>query len=110
MKKKFLLVSLFMSVLSSFGVRAETVRVPNTNTECVSGTSQNLATNASPAVLLDPTPYPVTKDSQWKYLDDGTSLDAENWTELAFDNTSWAEGKGSLGYGDPVNTVIAYDP
>lgn len=59
---------------------------------------------------LEPTPYPVAKDSRWKYLDNGTSLDAENWTEIAYDNTSWANGKGTLGYGDPVNTNISYGP
>ncbi len=59
---------------------------------------------------LEPTPYPVAKDSRWKYLDNGTSLDAENWTELAYDNAAWANGYGTLGYGDPVNTVISYGP
>ena len=59
---------------------------------------------------LEPTPYPVVKDSRWKYLDNGTSLDAENWTDLTYDNSSWANGQGTLGYGDPVNTVISFGP
>ncbi|WP_052671341.1 alkaline phosphatase PhoX [Aequorivita vladivostokensis] len=59
---------------------------------------------------LEPTPFPVAKDSRWKYLDNGTSLDGENWTELAYDNSSWANGHGTLGYGDPVNTLISFGP
>ncbi|WP_347372886.1 alkaline phosphatase PhoX [Aequorivita sp. Q41] len=59
---------------------------------------------------LEPTPYPVAKDSRWRFLDDGTSLDAVNWTELAYDNSAWANGHGTLGYGDPVNTNISFGP
>ncbi len=65
-----------------------------------------------PVVLppLNPTPYPVAKDSRWRYLDNGTSLDAVNWTELAYDNSTWKNGHGTLGYGDPVNTNISFGP
>lgn len=103
MKKKFLLFSLLLSVLAGFGVAAETLGVPIENSECNVSSAIELA-------ALDPTPYPVSKDSQWKYLDNGTSLDGENWTEIAYDNTSWANGKGTLGYGDPVNTLISFGP
>ncbi|HEX8270642.1 MAG TPA: alkaline phosphatase PhoX [Flavobacterium sp.] len=59
---------------------------------------------------LLPTPYPVSKDSQWKFLDNGTSLDATPWKELTAPNTTWAIGAAPLGYGDPSNTVISFGP
>jgi len=60
------------------------------------------------ALTLEPTSFPITKDSQWSYKDDGTSLDATNWKSLAYSNTSWATGYAPLGYGDSQNTQISY--
>ena len=54
--------------------------------------------------------YVVTKDAEWKYLDNGTSLDGTAWNTLAYDNQTWSEGFAPLGYGDPMNTVISYGP
>ena len=62
------------------------------------------------ALTLDPTSFPIAKDSQWSYKDDGTSLDATNWKSLAYSNTSWATGYAPLGYGDSQNTQISYGP
>lgn len=63
----------------------------------------------SPAILTA-TPYPLQKDSQWSFLDNGTDQGATGWNALAFDNTTWATGQGPFGYGDPVRTTISYGP
>lgn len=54
--------------------------------------------------------FPVSKDSGWYYLDNGTSLDAENWGETSYDVSAWATGYAPLGYGDPTKTIISYGP
>ncbi len=95
MKKKFLLVSLLMSVLTGFGVTAETLGVPNTNTECVDGTSENLALNGV---------FPIPARSEWKYNDTGVDLGTA-WKENAFDDATWTSGNGIFGYGDGVETT-----
>lgn len=59
---------------------------------------------------LGPTPYPVAKGSEWYYLDNGTSLDAVNWNEAAYDVTSWVSGFATLGYGDPMTTTVSFGP
>ncbi|HEX8561785.1 MAG TPA: alkaline phosphatase PhoX [Flavobacterium sp.] len=60
-----------------------------------------------PASLL-PTAYPLAKDSQWHFLDTGTSLDAQPWKEPAALNADWSIGTAPLGYGDPANTVVSF--
>lgn len=37
----------------------------------------------------------------WKYLDDGVSLDAEPWKTASYDDSKWICGPAPLGYGDP---------
>ena len=59
---------------------------------------------------LTPAIYPLPKDSEWSYLDNGTSLDAVEWKVTTYDNSTWTTGQGPLGYGDPTNTVISYGP
>ena len=54
--------------------------------------------------------YPVTKGSQWKYLDNGTSQDATDWNQVNGANTGWVAGTAPLGYGDPTATVISFGP
>lgn len=68
--------------------------------------SANLSAQINPALSS----YVVTKDSEWKYLDNGTSLDGTNWNTLAFDNQTWSQGIAPLGYGDPMNTVVSFGP
>jgi len=42
----------------------------------------------------------------WKYLE-GTSEPDSNWRRLAFNDTTWLQGQGGIGYGDgDDNTVI----
>ena len=53
--------------------------------------------------------FPLAKDQEWYYFDQGTSLDA-TWNTLAFDNLTWQRGLAPLGYGDTVNTTISFGP
>ncbi|HEX8577621.1 MAG TPA: alkaline phosphatase PhoX [Flavobacterium sp.] len=71
--------------------------------------SMSAQTNSGNRVLA-PTAYPLLKDSQWSYLDNGTSLDALPWSQLLFDNQNWQVGNAPLGYGDPMNTIVASGP
>lgn len=59
---------------------------------------------------LGPAAYPLTKETEWHYLDNGTSLDAVEWKGIEYKDTDWSIGKGPLGYGDPMNTIISYGP
>lgn len=52
--------------------------------------------------------YPLAKESDWNYLDNGTSLDAVAWKDTVFNDENWAFGQGPLGYGDPMNTTISF--
>lgn len=52
--------------------------------------------------------YPIAKDRQWYYLDQGISLDAEDWTLSSYNVLNWGQGYAPFGYGDPVNTTISY--
>ncbi|KOS04896.1 hypothetical protein AM493_01705 [Flavobacterium akiainvivens] len=56
---------------------------------------------------LEVTTYPIPKDNDWHYLDNGTSLDDVEWGVATY-TPGWLSGKAPLGYGDPVNTVISY--
>ena len=50
----------------------------------------------------------VTKNSEWKFLDDGSNQGTA-WRERGFVDTSWAVGKGQLGYGDgDEGTVVSF--
>ncbi len=42
----------------------------------------------------------ISRDSVWKYLDDGTKLDDVQWTTLDYDDIQWKSGPAELGYGD----------
>ncbi|WP_051197432.1 alkaline phosphatase PhoX [Flavobacterium soli] len=52
--------------------------------------------------------FPLTKGSEWSYLDNGTDQSATGWNQASFDNSSWAIGAAPLGYGDPMTTTISY--
>ena len=48
------------------------------------------------------------KESDWKYLDDGSDQGTA-WREPAFDDAGWKSGKGSFGYGNgDERTKISY--
>jgi len=50
----------------------------------------------------------VPKNSNWKYLDDGTDQGTA-WKGSGFDDSGWASGNAELGYGDgDETTVISY--
>lgn len=46
----------------------------------------------------------IPERSTWKYLDDGSNQDTE-WRAEDFDDTSWHEGRGQLGYGEGDETT-----
>ena len=44
--------------------------------------------------------FPINRNSQWKYTDQGESLDQENWKDVVYaKDTNWVFGNGKLGYG-----------
>ncbi len=52
----------------------------------------------------------ISKNDNWKYLDDGSNQGAA-WYALGFDDGAWASGNGQLGYGDGDEaTVLSYGP
>lgn len=52
----------------------------------------------------------ISKNSSWKYLDDGTNQGSA-WRGLAFDDSGWAAGNAELGYGDGDEaTVVSFGP
>ncbi len=61
----------------------------------------NRSATSDPAVASPPDPGTVliAGGSSWRYLDDGTNL-AADWTGIGFDDGSWAQGSGQLGFGD----------
>ncbi|WEK70651.1 MAG: DUF839 domain-containing protein [Candidatus Chryseobacterium colombiense] len=49
--------------------------------------------------------FVFNKNSAWKYNDANTAL-ADQWKDTNFDISTWSQGNGPLGYGDPVTTTI----
>lgn len=58
----------------------------------------------------DVSAYPIKKDSQWKYSDNGTSFDGQQWFAASNDVNDWSHNYAPLGYGDPVNTIVSFGP
>ena len=56
------------------------------------------------------TNYPLAKDQEWYYFDEGTSMDADDWSSVDYDNVAWDRGVAPFGYGDPVNTELSFGP
>ena len=53
----------------------------------------------------------ITKNSEWRYLDNGDNLDNKNWTALDYDSSNWNTGKAELGYGDgDESTTVEQGP
>lgn len=75
-----------------------------------SATSSDLGFDLYIKNIIAPAPYPLTKGSEWSYLDNGSNQTDTDWNELSFDNTTWATGFAPLGYGDPMATVISFGP
>ncbi|MEL6841785.1 MAG: alkaline phosphatase PhoX, partial [Bacteroidota bacterium] len=44
--------------------------------------------------------FPISAGGSWKYDDSGTPLDTANWTDVAYNASSWAFGNAILGYGN----------
>lgn len=57
---------------------------------------------------LAPASFPFSKNSDWHYLDNGSSLDAIAWKDTLYNDDNWEQGPGSLGYGDVMNTTISF--
>lgn len=47
----------------------------------------------------------VKAGSQWRYMDNGTGIDAD-WMSPEFDDSRWKQGRAELGFGDDVATNI----
>lgn len=57
--------------------------------------------------LRQHTELPVWPGANWKYLDDG-STPPSNWSQLAYDDTPWANGPAPLGFGqDYLQTNVS---
>lgn len=123
MKKSLLSVSLLFSMWSFAIVLSGNLPLikpvtgttekaaPTAKTTKATAKKQGLHTAiATNALTLEPGSYPVGKDSEWSYIDNGTSLDAVNWKEVAYNNSAWVSGNAPLGYGDPVNTTVSFGP
>ncbi|CAN5305821.1 hypothetical protein BH23BAC1_BH23BAC1_24000 [soil metagenome] len=68
------------------------------------------ATNAPRLVVeyaLKSGPFPVTKNSIWKYHDRGIDL-GTGWTAEGYNDSNWKFGPGVLGYGSQVSTAINF--
>ena len=52
-----------------------------------------------------PTEDLVEFGDRWSYLDDGSNQ-GSGWREPGFDDSSWATGRGELGYGDGDETTV----
>src|SRR5262249_23231232 len=83
-------------------VAVDNTEVRTTNTVSIT------ATNPSGITVI------VPNGSMWKYLDDGSDQGTV-WTDLLFDDSTWSEGAGELGYGDiaqnrPERTELSFGP
>lgn len=78
-----------------------------------SASSSDLSFDMSVGYELPPlgaATYPLAKGADWNYLDTGVSLDTIAWKDTTYNDTSWPDGKGPLGYGDPMKTTISWGP
>jgi hypothetical protein len=83
-----------------------TTSTTTTSTTTTSTTSPPTTTTAAPP----PVGVEVTAEAMWAYLDDGTDQ-ANAWTAVGFDDTTWKRGVGEFGYGDgDERTVVGYGP
>lgn len=78
-----------------------------------SDTRLNVSVEGLPEPTEEPAPYvitdyPIAKDSQWKYSDNGTSFDGQNWHNASNDVSAWNHNYAPLGYGDTVQTIISF--
>jgi hypothetical protein len=60
--------------------------------------------------LLTVSNLPIQKGSEWKYLDNGTSLDLAPWKTNSYNDTLWSRGPAKLGYSDNAVTILNYGP
>jgi hypothetical protein len=66
-------------------------------------------TTSTPGVLPISN-LPIQKGSEWKYLDNGTSLDLTPWKTNSYNDTLWSRGPAKLGYSDNAITILNYGP
>ncbi len=52
---------------------------------------------------------PIGKNSDWKYLDNGTDQGTA-WTATSFADAAWSYGPGKLGYSDNPVTTLSFGP
>lgn len=56
--------------------------------------------------LLNAQTFIFNKNSSWKYKDNNVAQVAQ-WKDANYDISTWSQGDGPLGYGDPVTTTTA---
>jgi hypothetical protein len=87
-------------------------------TAVATDTTGGIGTSAPAGISVQSVAYtetiPVTANSIWKYLDNGTDP-GTGWTNLNFPEVGWFSGMAELGYGDtsdgrPEATIISYGP
>jgi hypothetical protein len=68
--------------------------------------------SASPIPPLPVMPtisFPIPKNSNWYYLDDGSNQGA-SWTQPGYSTAYWPYGAAKLGYSDGATTTISWGP
>lgn len=68
----------------------------------------DLSLNAK-RVPMSVTNFPIAKNSEWYYLDDGTDQ-GTNWRQPSFYEGNWNYGPGKLGYSDAPTTTLSFGP
>lgn len=71
-----------------------------------SGAAKLVVNYLPPSTFADGS-FPIPKGSSWKYDDSGVDLSATNWTDVNYNDSSWAFGNAILGYnnGNETTTV-----
>jgi hypothetical protein len=61
----------------------------------------------NPNVPMSIINFPIPKNSEWYYLDNGTDM-STTWIPSSFNHSAWQYGPGKLGYSDNPATTISY--
>ena len=64
---------------------------------------------ATETSVVTENPFPVLKNSIWKFHDKGEDL-GTSWTAMDYDDSGWDSGPGPLGYSNPHNTTLSFGP
>jgi len=80
-------------------------------------TIRDIHDNAEASNVLSPNPTFIStveqhvqilaKNAIWKYLNDGSNLDAVNWQAVGYDDSAWLSGQALLGFETTAATMTA---